>query len=403
MDNFSTSALYISYNAVTEPITRSQVVPYLEGLSSKGIKFYLLTFEKGISKKEAENVRGDLASHVNGIKWFSLRYHKAPTVPATIFDIIIGFVYSICIILKYRISVVHCRAITASLMGWPAAKLLSKKFIFDTRGIDSEEYVDAGTWKRGGFIHRTVASLENMITRSSDHVIVLTERFLDVLKIKYDDSVKFSVIPCAVDIAKFTPSKGKGSALFAIPGLRDKFVIVYVGSLGTWYMFDEMLEFFKTASGVIDNAHLLILTQTDRLYARRVIEKKGLVEDAFTLDSTTYNMMPGYLSSCHAGIFFIKQVFSKISSSPVKFAEYLASGLPVIISAGIGDTERIVRDNRVGVVVRDFNFDAYRKALDEFIQLLKDPELSARCRRTAEKYLSLEKALETYYGVYKSL
>ena len=46
MKNKTIKALYISYNAITEPIVQSQVIPYLRELSKKGIKFYLLTFEK---------------------------------------------------------------------------------------------------------------------------------------------------------------------------------------------------------------------------------------------------------------------------------------------------------------------------------------------------------------------
>lgn len=404
----NTNSLYISYNGITEPITKSQVLPYLKGLARRGIKFYLLTFEKAnLGLVHKEMIRRELdcpGEDCTGIKWFSLDYHKRPTVPATLLDIITGFFYSLYIIIRYRIDIVHGRAIVAALIGWPAARLLSKWFIFDTRGIDSEEYVDAGAWKRGGIIHRVTEFLENIITRSSDHVIVLTERFLAILKVKYrNDRINFSVIPCAVDIKKFRLENNKTGALAARLNLRDKFVIVYAGSLGTWYMFSEMLDFFKVATHVIENAHLLILTHTDGAYARRTIEDSGLDPSRFTLDTTTYDIMPEYLSCCDAGIFFIKPVFSKISSSPVKFGEYLASGLPVIVNSDIGDTEEIAYNNRVGVIVRDFDTPGYQKAIGELSVLLKETRLSARCRVVAEKYLSLDKAIDSYYEIYSKL
>jgi hypothetical protein len=39
-------------------------------------------------------------------------------------------------------------------------------------------------------------------------------------------------------------------------------------------------------------------------------------------------------------------------ASPVKFGEYLASGLPVVMSAGIGDYSELVRRKKVGVILK---------------------------------------------------
>ena len=190
-------SLYISYNAVTEPIVQSQVIPYLKELSKKGIKFCLLTYEKRREAKKDFFIPPD-------IKWYGLKYHKNPTVPATIFDIVIGCIYAGYIILKERVDDVHARAIMAALAGFPASKLLGRKFIFDTRGIDSEEYVDGGLWKRGGLKHKIVSFLEGTLTRSANRVIVLTNKFSEILKKRYNgEKINFSVVPCAADTDKF--------------------------------------------------------------------------------------------------------------------------------------------------------------------------------------------------------
>lgn len=402
------TSLYISYNGITEPITQSQVVPYLAGLSKKGIKFYLLTYEKErLGKTENRKIEDSLKDKFNNElrpEWFCLPYHKRPVVPATFFDVISGFFYALYIILKYKIDIVHARAIVAAMAGWPASKILSKKFIFDTRGIDSEEYVDAGAWRRGGFKHVTVAFFESMITKSSDHVVVLTNRFLRILQDKYHaHNIKFSVIPCAVDTERFKLGQGKDRDLADRLRISGKFVITYIGSLGTWYMFTEMVAFFKVVKNIIENAHFLILTQTDKNYALSLVKDSGISPDFFTIDKASYDSVASYLSLCGAGIFFIKPVFSKLSSSPVKFAEYLACGLPVIMNSGIGDTEEIVRHNRVGVVIEGFDDTAYEKAVLDIMNLAKEPDMRTRCRMVAEKYLSLSNAIHKYHDIYKGL
>ena len=403
-------SLYISYNAMTEPIVQSQVIPYLKKLSERNIKFYLLTFEKKrLGKKEKNKIKSVLKEQFilgTNVEWFSCNYHKRPTVPATLFDILIGSIYSIYIVVRYKIDVIHARAIVAALIGYPTAKILSKKFIYDTRGIDSEEYVDAGLWKRGGFKHKIVGFLEHTLIKSSDQVVVLTERFLEILKKRYrHKKIKFSIIPCAVDTDRFKPKECKDVRLTEKLGIRDKFVITYTGSLGTWYMFREMLDFFKVALKLVKNAHFLILTQTDRSYAINAIKQNDLDMKHITVDTTSYDSMPYYLSVCDMGIFFIKPVFSKLSSSPVKFAEYLSNGLPVVINSGIGDTGSLVKYHSLGSVVDDFNEESYAKAIKAVTGMLKTERgaLKARCRRVAEKELSLNMATEKYGKIYERI
>jgi glycosyltransferase involved in cell wall biosynthesis len=99
---------------------------------------------------------------------------------------------------------------------------------------------------------------------------------------------------------------------------------------------------------------------------------------------------------------FIKPVYSKIASSPTKFAEALACGLPVVINSGIGDTGQILQENKVGVVIPDFTPACYLESVRELLSLIQeDKGLSARCRQTAQQYLSLEQGVESYREVYQ--
>ena len=39
--------LYLSYNGMLDPLGQSQVLPYLKELSKLGVRFTLLSFERG--------------------------------------------------------------------------------------------------------------------------------------------------------------------------------------------------------------------------------------------------------------------------------------------------------------------------------------------------------------------
>ncbi len=79
-------------------------------------------------------------------------------------------------------------------------------------------------------------------------------------------------------------------------------------------------------------------------------------------------------------ISFIKACYSKQSSSPTKLAEYLACGLPIIANRGVGDVDKLIEENGVGVLLEDFSKESYLPAIKE-IESLGD--ISEKCRETA--------------------
>ena len=80
------NAIYVSYDGALDPLGRSQVVPYLEGLSARGWSFDLVTFEKDERWRD-EKSRREMEERLAAaqIAWSPLRYHKRPPVLSTAF------------------------------------------------------------------------------------------------------------------------------------------------------------------------------------------------------------------------------------------------------------------------------------------------------------------------------
>ena len=98
-------------------------------------------------------------------------------------------------------------------------------------------------------------------------------------------------------------------------------------------------------------------------------------------------------------MFFISD-FSKLGSAPTRFGEALASGIPCVVNSGVGDLDKIVHENNVGVVARDFSDQSMRKNCNEIISLLDDDTIKGRCREVSKKYFSLELADHYYEDLY---
>lgn len=389
--------LYISYDGLLEPLGQSQILPYLNSLSARQIIFSLLTFEKK-GGKEAKREREALRKRLwqKRIRWVPLRYHKTPTVPATLYDILTGFVVGATIVMRHKIQIAHARSYVPALIALALKKVMGVKFLFDMRGFWADERVDGRIWPSGGARYRIAKALEKVYLRKADAVITLTDAAkneIEALEYFRGRRPHITVISTCVDLGQFE--------------IRDHasgpFTLVYSGSLGTWYALDEMTAFFAVLKKRIPSARFLILTQSPRPLAEAVRDKYALGEKEMSVRDVVYQRMPESIASGDAGIIFSRPSWANKARCPTKLGEFLASGLPVVMSRGIGDTEALVREERVGVVVDEFSESAYETAAGALRDLLGGVDLRKRCRRVAERYFSLQEGIARYQRVYRQL
>ncbi|PYS67115.1 MAG: hypothetical protein DMF69_24040, partial [Acidobacteria bacterium] len=127
------------------------------------------------------------------------------------------------------------------------------------------------------------------------------------------------------------------------------------GSLDGWYLTEKMADFFATFLGRNSQAHLLWLTTGSHDRVKSLMSKRNISEANFSVRAVPAAEVTSYLSAADAGIAFIKPCISKLASSPTKNGEYLACGLPLILNAGIGDSDALVDVWNAGVLVRECN------------------------------------------------
>ncbi|MCR6702438.1 MAG: hypothetical protein NVV68_15365 [Dokdonella sp.] len=109
------------------------------------------------------------------------------------------------------------------------------------------------------------------------------------------------------------------------------------------------------------------------------------------------------MARMHAGVFFIKPVFSKQASAPTKLGEFLGCGVPCLTNAGVGDLTDILHGEKAGVAVTDLQPDALRGGINALLELLRDPTIRARCVEAAHRHFSLDEGVARYRAVYRSV
>ena len=403
--------LYISYNGMLEGLGQSQVIPYLRELSKRGVQFTLLSFEraaaftgKGIEQREELQQR--LAE--DQIDWHCLRYHQSPSLPATMYDVLKGVSEGRKLVREKGIELVHARSHIPARMALSLKRRFGIKMIFDVRGLMADEYVDAGHWRQGSIPYRLTKATERRALAACDGIVTLTDRIWPIIKEwdgLRDRSVVHEVIPCCADLELFNFSEADRVRRRAELRLKDRLAIVYSGSIDGWYLTEQMADFFAELLKLRREAHLLWLTPIRHERIGSLMQERGIARDDYTVLAAAPRDVASYLSAGDAGLAFIKPCFSKLASSPTKYAEYLACGLPLIINAGIGDADSLISEEKVGALVCDFTEAEYAKAARTIETLVRDRENTRRqTRRVAERLFDVRAVgVERYARLYESV
>ena len=397
------SILYISYDGLMEPLGQSQVFPYLRGLA-RHHEITLVSYEKCDDWSDSvRRKRVEAEIRTAGIRWVPLRYHKSPTVLATTYDVIVGFACCVYLVRRYRIHIVHARSYVSAILALALKCIFGTRFIFDMRGFWADEKVDGGSWRAGSMLYRAAKSFERKFLIRADVVISLTKSGVAAMcNLSYlrDRLPLFEVIPTCTDMEKFRralPSPPEGIISSA------RFTLCYLGSVGTRYMFDQVLEVFKALREVCPGAHLLVINRGYHDYIRERMSALHVPQSWVEIRAVEYADVANELSSVDAGIFFYKPAFSALGTAPTRMGEFLACGIPCLANAGVGDCWEILDDEAVGTVLRDFDVSERKRGIARLLELAAAPGISKRCRESARRHFSLADGVRNYDRIYRSL
>ena len=381
--------LYVCYFGLCEPLVQTQVLPYLRGLSRAGAKVWLLTFERPTPKQWNTETEATWRARLreDGIEWLTLRYHSRPSLPAKIVDIVAGTLRIISTVRRERIAVIHARSHLATLIGLLARPFTGARVIFDNRGLFADEYVDAGHWRRRGLLYRITKRVEKFLYRA-DAFVVLTDRARSELFPAVSEK-PIQVIPTCFDPQRWMSSDAADGDIRGDIGARGRTIVVYAGSLGGAYLTKELSEFFATARTIDDSAFLLIVTQSSPRVITEELDRAGVRNRDFHIAYVPPETLPRYLTVSDMALCLVKPGYSRLAMSPTKFGEYLASGLPVIATRGIGDLDALIGDSQIGVLLDGFTTEAYATAFRHADALRKQPGFSDRCREVANRVYDL--------------
>ena len=132
---------------------------------------------------------------------------------------------------------------------------------------------------------------------------------------QFNRAIPMEVIPCSVDMKLFDPNNIDPKLKLNLKnklGISEKdFIISYLGSIGGWYLTNEMMEFFKLFSLKIPSAKLLFISPHQHEVIFEAAAKAGISKDKIIVTNARRHEVPLLLSLSIFSVFFIKSCYSK--------------------------------------------------------------------------------------------
>jgi glycosyltransferase involved in cell wall biosynthesis len=402
--------LYISYDGMTDPLGQSQVLPYLSGLQRYGYSFHIISCEKQSRFLQQRKIVEEICFR-NNIQWHPLPYTKIPPVLSTLEDVLRIRKKAFQLHRQVLFDMVHCRGYIPSLVGLEMKKRAGTGFLFDMRGLWANEKVDAGSWNLKNPVYRAVyhyfKKKEKEFLEQADYTISLTHAARQEIYSwpQIDNNpVKMEVIPCCADLDFFNPrnvDQGIMKAIRAELGIAENEVILsYLGSIGSWYMLDEMLDFFCIYRQTYPGARFFFITGDKHKLIRKKAAERNIPAEKIIIRQALRSEVPGSIALSTHSVFFIRPTYSKIGSSPTKLAELMGMGVSIVSNGGIGDADEVMEKYKSGVVIKEFSTGAYKEAVEQLQHAPCKPDI---IRNGASGYFSLQQGVEKYNNVYRSI
>lgn len=365
------SVTYVSVDSVQEGVGSSQILPLVKLLALNGYSISLVTCEKTYPTLDLQQEVSGL-----GINWVILKYGRN------------GFLGGLARLARLtrrmpRGEILHARSdipAVAAAIRYPNAKIL-----WDVRSLwaDQRRVINSKGWNLVTF--RMALLLEFIAAKRSAGIVTLTHSVVPILENRHKNLPRFrAVIPTCTQLDRFLPS----------PLPEGELTCLLAGTFNDFYDLNLTKQ---------------ILQELSKLHTLKVIWARPSESGTTVLNvgeakiiSVPYAEMPRVMQESHFGIVMCKNENLEALSAvaPTKVAEFLASGRPLLVSKGIGDLDSIIEKYKVGVVIEP---DYKESSLLEFIELLNDPEIHVRCRKSAEELFSMDEAVVKYTHLYQNI
>jgi hypothetical protein len=199
-----------------------------------------------------------------------------------------------------------------------------------------------------------IREAERQAVINSDYRIGVSEKLISYWNIYYNYDIsnnKHVVIPCAIakSFEFFISDKDRNKKRLELGFKKDEIIIAFSGGVDKWQS-PELIA--KVMENIIENntkVSFLFLTKKETLNHPAIKPFESYITNMWVKPDEV-NII---LSIADFALLIRESSITNQVAAPTKFAEYLASGLEVIITNEVGDYSNFVEKNNCGIIYNE--------------------------------------------------
>ncbi|MCS6305164.1 MAG: hypothetical protein H8K07_16095 [Nitrospira sp.] len=293
-----------------------------------------------------------------------------------------------------RVTHVYARSFIGARWARKLAQKLGALSIFDVRAMVGQEQ----QFERGASVEASVCTyLELRESRLADRLSTVSENLRKHLSLKTGRE-DITVIPSCFNERSFHFDAVAREDFRQALGVRsDDTLLCYSGGTSAWQRIEDIVSVLKGVCSRNDRYKALFLTTNPDEVTRRLLEVKFPEGQSF-VKKCAHMEVHRFLSAADIGIIMRHDISVNNVASPVKVGEYLACGLPVILTRGIGDYSEMLPTAGVGLLL-DETKDKVNQVLSFVGQYDRVGQRDAAIR-FAKSQLTMSANLHHYRSLY---
>lgn len=282
------------------------------------------------------------------------------------------------------------------LAGMLAARCPYVRLVFDHHGVSPEEEAMGGAQPQRV---KVLEGLERQALVTADLNLFVSQAMAGHYAAKYNlPRYEQRILPCCVEVRFFDA----GSQVVPLNLPEGRTLVGYAGSLAVWQCGTEMLALFAQLQRRDPNLFLVLLTPArEHEAARLAVTAASIPADGVLIAEVSHEQMPACLSRLDLGFLLRRPDAVNRVASPTKFAEYLAAGVPVLMTEGIGDYSDLCRSQALGLVLPAENLlsagtqGPALAVIEDFLRQVRAArrKWAERCRDYVHRHLTWQQAL----------
>ncbi|MBN2389236.1 MAG: glycosyltransferase [Anaerolineae bacterium] len=302
---------------------------------------------------------------------FATRYFYIPKNLLPLF-IAQGWLAARWIVLRLKPAVIHCRSYPATWVGMLVKRCCGARLICDTRALYPEE---GATLAEGGksvlFDQASFTvwkRLERTLFTTADAITAVSQPSVDILAAHYPhDASRMHVIPTTTRLSEYTMLAAWRAQTRHELELPDVRIAVYVGS---WFDPEPMADLIYRLLAADPSIpwHFLLLVSPQAAATAIATQAALGLSGKTTVISVPQPEVLRYLAGADVALQpvgvprqdSVDPRYSLIARTrlSIKFTEYLAGGLPVLVSRWAGAAADLVQRHDLGLVYDDASPEA---------------------------------------------